>query len=373
MSATTPCRIINVPGPAGPAGAAGANGTNGINAYSLLTVPFTMPAELANATIVLSSTAWLAPGQIVYLQNGGWLSVQTITDGVTATVKNLKDTASGVYLGNVAPGTVLPVSSVLSPSGPQGPSGSSGTSGAPSTATYLTRQAEAGLSAEFNLGALASGLLKQTVAAGVSTPAIAADGADYLSPATGLIPADIGSSIQAYNALLAAVAGLAPTVADRLIYTTGVNTVTVATLTAYARTILAAASAATARALLNVLPGYGILGSITGWNLNSATTDTAFTIGSARYIIDKVTIDNATVNLNTATGGLFTAAGGAGTTIAADQALAALTASTKFKNLVLQAIAGTDVFTVGTLYARVGSAQGVAATANLNLFGWKLD
>lgn len=54
--------------------------------------------------------------------------------------------------------------------------------GAPTTATYLTATAEAGLSAEVNLGALTSGLLKHTVTAGVSTPATAVAGTDYYNP-----------------------------------------------------------------------------------------------------------------------------------------------------------------------------------------------
>ena len=45
--------------------------------------------------------------------------------------------------------------------------------GAPTNATYLTATAEAGLSAEVNLGALTTGILKVSVAAGVATPAIA--------------------------------------------------------------------------------------------------------------------------------------------------------------------------------------------------------
>lgn len=58
--------------------------------------------------------------------------------------------------------------------------------GAPTNATYLTATAESGLSAEVNLGALASGILKQTVSAGVSTPAIAAAGTDYVAPNAGI-------------------------------------------------------------------------------------------------------------------------------------------------------------------------------------------
>lgn len=63
-----------------------------------------------------------------------------------------------------------------------GTCGSGGGGGAPTNATYITRQSESGLSAEFSLGSLASGLLKQTVAAGVSTPAIAVPGVDYVGP-----------------------------------------------------------------------------------------------------------------------------------------------------------------------------------------------
>lgn len=49
------------------------------------------------------------------------------------------------------------------------PTWQAGGGGAPANAHYLTNQAEAGLSAEINLGALATGLLYGTVAAGVST------------------------------------------------------------------------------------------------------------------------------------------------------------------------------------------------------------
>jgi hypothetical protein len=94
---------------------------------------------------------------------------------------------------------------------------------------------------------------------------------------------------------------------------------------------------------------------------------------SARYRIDKVVIENGSVNMTTATCGLFTAAGGGGTTLAADQSMAALSATTKFDDLTLEAVTGTDVLTAGTLYARTGTAQGLAATCNVWIFGWALD
>lgn len=58
----------------------------------------------------------------------------------------------------------------------------SGGSGAPTSAHYVTTQAESGLSAEFNLGGLTTGLLKHSVSAGVSTPATAAAATDYVAP-----------------------------------------------------------------------------------------------------------------------------------------------------------------------------------------------
>ena len=371
MSTTTPCSLVYVPGPQGPAGANGTNGTNGSSAYTLLSAIFTMPAELGSAVATVLDTAWMVPGQVLYLQAAGWLQVASIGSSTSVTLKNLKSTASSLYLDNAAPGTAIPASSRLAPAGEQGPAGVNGTSGAPTDATYLTRTAEAGLSAEFNLGALTTGLLKHTVAAGVSTPATASDGTDYLSPTTGLRPADISTSVQAYHAFLESI-GVLGTAANKMLYTTGVATAAEADITAFGRSLVAAATAAAAQTLLNVLPGYGLLGSISAIDLNSAATDTAFTINAARYIIDKVTVDNASINLTTATLGVFTAAGGGGTTLAADQVLSAMTATTKFHDLTLAAIVGTDARTDTTLYARVGSAQGSAATANVFLFGWRL-
>lgn len=55
-------------------------------------------------------------------------------------------------------------------------------SGAPTNAHYVTTEAEAGLSNEFNLGGLTTGLLKHTVSGSVSTPATATPGTDYLDP-----------------------------------------------------------------------------------------------------------------------------------------------------------------------------------------------
>lgn len=47
---------------------------------------------------------------------------------------------------------------------------------------FVTTQAESDLSAEFSLGSLTTGMLKHSVSAGVSTPATASAGTDYVAP-----------------------------------------------------------------------------------------------------------------------------------------------------------------------------------------------
>lgn len=93
----------------------------------------------------------------------------------------------------------------------------------------------------------------------------------------------IGVNVQAYDATLAALAGVA-TVADRLIYATGVDTFAVTTFTSFARTLLDDADATTARTTLG-------LGTISTQNSNNVS----ITGGSISSItLDLVTIDGGT-------------------------------------------------------------------------------
>ena len=370
-----------IAGPQGQPGTNGTNGTDGVSSFTLLTLPFTMPAEGANATATVEDTSWIASGEVLYLQSVGYLEAQTITNATQVVLKNLEDTATLAYTANVAPGTVAALGNKLSVGGLQGPAGASGlplTTRGDLVVRDATTNVRLPVGAantvlgsdgtdpgwtQVDLTAAVTGILP--VANGGTASATAAAARTALGLA-------IGTDVQAYNALLAALATLAPTVADTLVYTTGVNTVTTASLTAFARTLLDDADAAAARATLGVLGKTGLLGSVTGVNLNVGATDTPITMVSANYIVTSVIVTNASINLTTATAGVFNAAAGAGP-LAADQVLTALTASTKFLDATLGGVALTDLQTAATLYARCGTPQGAAATADFYVFGRRLD
>lgn len=112
--------------------------------------------------------------------------------------------------------------------------------------------------------------------------------------------------------------------------------------------------------------------AITGINFNSANTDNSILItlpiGVSRYVVSSVRINNASASISTATAGVFTAAGGGGVAICANQALTITTASTDTNNNTMsltQNNASTQAYNDATLFFRVGTAQGSAATADV--------
>lgn len=364
-----------IPGSPGADGAAGAAGTNGKNAYTTTTASFIVPAEGASVTIaVTDSSSFIptnggTPGENIRIEFAGTFLVTSKAVG-TLTIKNLANTGAGLYTDNAAPTTVIPSGSLVSPSGLQGPAGII-PGGALLAANNLSDVAVAA-TARTNLG-LGTSAVKTAGVANTNLPPVDTTftpGDPVFATATGQ---QTKTAVATRTALGLGTAATATNgVANGNLPPVDTTFVNGDPLFATAAGVQSKTKAAT-RAALGVLQAYGILGSLTGVNLNAAASDNAMTMLSARYRIDKVIVDNASANTTTATAGVFTAAGGGGTTLAADQSLAALTASTKFKDLTLQGVVATDVRTEGTLYFRVGTAQGGADTASVFVFGWKLD
>jgi hypothetical protein len=140
------------------------------------------------------------------------------------------------------------------------------------------------------------------------------------------------------------------------------NDVTVASITTRALT-----SGATG--IVERGPSYFLL---KGVNFNSANTDNAVTItlppGVARYAVASVWLNNASASISTATVSVRTGAGATGATIAAAQAITVTATATDTVNNAQSLTltnAGTEAYNDLTLYVRVGTAQGSAATADV--------
>jgi hypothetical protein len=359
---TCPSPIIqNVPGPQGTNGVNGANGANGTNAFTTLSSNFTQPAVNSTVNISVLNSTWVAPSQILFVQGGGYYSTSSIPDATHITITNLG------YSGNAAPAANIPSAGIVCPGGLQGPAGVI-PGGALLAANNLSDVANAATSRS-NLGLGSLSVLNSVNNGNWSGTAlaIANGGTGATLAATAL--SNLGG--QPLNSLLTSLAGQGAGTGE-MYYTSAPNTIAVVTSTAFGRSALTDASATAFRSRVGLLlPQYGLLCSATGVNLNSGATDTPMTVEASRYTIEKMFVENASISLTTATAGVFTAAGGGGTTLAADQALAALTASTKYLNLTAAGIVGTDTRAEGTLYFRCGTAQGAAATGSIWIFGWK--
>lgn len=369
----TPCdETINVaiPGPQGEPGTDGTNGTNGLNAFTGLTDTFTVPNTGSPDIAEVANSDWATVGQIIFLENAGYFEVVSIPDDSHIELDNTD------YTGNAADGTVIAIGSHLGPGGIKGANGTNGT-GDMLYADNLNAMASNDTSLA-NLGGTTAGLgfFKITSPSAVTFPRINADNtvtartAANLRTDLTLVP---GTDVQVFDTDLTAIAALV-SAADQVPYATGAGTWALFTASSVGRSLIAQTTVALMRSVLGkVLPRYGLLASLASINLNSAASDNAVTVESSRYRIDKIIVDNASINITTATLGVFTAAGGAGTTVVADQAITALTAATKFMDLTLGGSVTADVLTAGTIYLRVGTAQGAPATANVWVFGWALE
>jgi len=100
------------------------NGTNdkivaraladGINAFSITTVDFTQPAVGDLVAVTMQETAWIAFGQVLYVEHGGYYQAASVSP-TQAQLLNIG------YPGNALAGANVPLGSYVSPAGLQGP------------------------------------------------------------------------------------------------------------------------------------------------------------------------------------------------------------------------------------------------------------
>lgn len=114
--------------------------------------------------------------------------------------------------------------------------------------------------------------------------------------------------------------------------------------------------------------------TLRGVDFNKTSTDTPLILnlptGAKNYVVEFIYLTNASHTLVTATVGVFSAAGGTGTTFAADQAITVTngTANTALNTQALTLTpAATIAFNFNTLYVRVGTPEGAAATADVTV------
>jgi hypothetical protein len=124
-----------------------------------------------------------------------------------------------------------------------------------------------------------------------------------------------------------------------------------------------------AQAGSQLLTSSGAYAMFTAVNMNSANTDNQIThIPWAQYIVRRITIFGCSTSLgatSTATIGVFTGAGGTGTTVVTNATITGMTGVTKYNTLTLAET--DDALQATSIYVRIGTAQGGAATCSFSI------
>jgi protein tyrosine phosphatase len=113
-----------------------------------------------------------------------------------------------------------------------------------------------------------------------------------------------------------------------------------------------------------------LLAVLKGVDLNVVGDNALKLIDTSKFSVFQVVITNASTNLTTAHCSVYTGAGATGTAIVADAVMTGLTGSTIVDQ---RTVASTAVVSKDTIYFRVGTAQGAAATCDVRVFGYALD
>lgn len=114
------------------------DGLDGMDAFTVTSANFTQPAEGATVIAEVANSVWIAAGQQLYVTGGGYYEVTAVPNITHVTLRNLENTASGLYLGNAAPGVIVGMGAKVSPGGIQGPAGATGATGATGAAGSTT-------------------------------------------------------------------------------------------------------------------------------------------------------------------------------------------------------------------------------------------
>jgi hypothetical protein len=161
--------------------------------------------------------------------------------------------------------------------------------------------------------------------------------------------------------------------ADSPTFTTTVALPTSVTVNGNAQTFPTSAKtlAATDYSNVTAMPSLFVY-KLTGVNFNSANSDNSVTItlpsGYTRYQVSVATVSHASASLTTSTWGVFSAAAGGGVAIIGNAACTvSATADATANNFQSSPGSATTSFTTSTLFFRIGTAQGSAATADVTI------
>lgn len=119
-------------------------------------------------------------------------------------------------------------------------------------------------------------------------------------------------------------------------------------------------------------PSSVLLGVLKTANFNS-TADQGIAINSSNYIIRKISVTNASTSLTVAVGGFYAATSKSTAIVANTQVYTVLTAAAKTVDVTLNALGISDRRTETTLYLSLTTGQGGAATADVYVFGDRLN